>query len=107
MKVKPLNDQDGNLAGYITGTCPGCGTTHFFRTVPDGDRPCWKFINGDLNNPTFKPSLVEWWGGDWTREGAAHRCHFFLTNGQLQFLADSLHDLAGQTVELPDIEPTE
>lgn len=30
------------------------------------------------------------------------RCHSFVTNGMIQFLTDSTHTLAGQTVELPD-----
>lgn len=102
MKVKPLNNQDGELAGYITGKCPGCGVNHFLRTVPLEGYACWKF-NGDVENPTFAPSFLEWTGGDWTRQGATHRCHFFLRDGKLIFQSDCLHDLAGQTVEAPDI----
>jgi Family of unknown function (DUF6527) len=29
-------------------------------------------------------------------------CHSFVTNGQIQFLGDSTHALAGKTVEVPD-----
>lgn len=29
-------------------------------------------------------------------------CHSFVTDGRIQFLSDSTHDLAGQTVDLPE-----
>ena len=31
-------------------------------------------------------------------------CHSFVTDGRIQFLADSNHALAGQTVDLPEVE---
>ena len=31
-------------------------------------------------------------------------CHSFITDGKIQFLSDCTHDLAGKTVELPDID---
>jgi hypothetical protein len=31
-------------------------------------------------------------------------CHSFVTDGRIQFLTDSNHALAGQTVDLPDVE---
>ena len=31
------------------------------------------------------------------------RCHSFVTDGRIQFLSDSTHVLAGQTVDLPPI----
>jgi hypothetical protein len=33
------------------------------------------------------------------------RCHSFVTDGRIQFLSDSTHALAGQTVDLPEIQP--
>jgi len=33
------------------------------------------------------------------------RCHSFVVDGRIQFLQDSEHELAGQTVDLPDPNP--
>jgi hypothetical protein len=33
--------------------------------------------------------------------GVDHRCHSFVVDGQIQFLGDCTHKLAGQTVPLP------
>lgn len=71
--------------------CPGCGYGHPFEVGSNG----WQW-NGSLDKPTFTPSLLVWG----TRPEA--RCHSFVTDGRIQFLADSHHHLAGQTVELPD-----
>jgi hypothetical protein len=35
--------------------------------------------------------------------GLSSVCHYFLTNGMLQYLRDSTHALAGQTVALPEL----
>lgn len=81
----------------------------------------WGF-NGDGDRPTFTPSIlvsgwkptpemaqVEDWV-QWLRDhpevkripGGPSVCHSFVTDGRIQFLADSNHALAGQTVEIPD-----
>lgn len=57
----------------------------------------WSF-NGDVNNPTFSPSLLVF------KDLPEQRCHSFVTDGKIQFLSDCFHDLAGQTVELPEYE---
>ena len=58
--------------------------------------------NGDLERPTFKPSVLVRYGN---REpgplGVNAVCHSFVTDGRIQFLTDSTHALAGQTVDLP------
>ncbi len=68
--------------------CPGCGIYHVLD-----DR--WQF-DGDEESPTFFPSLV-------TR--GEKRCHLFLRAGQIQYLDDCDHDLAGQTVPLAEEPP--
>ena len=88
--------------------CPGCDSHHYLRVPPLS--PAWGF-NGDFDRPTFTPSvLVEYSGpdagqdrGDGDRAPPA-RCHSFVTDGRIQFLADSTHSLSGQTVDLPNIE---
>lgn len=71
--------------------CPGCkGTVRIDDT--------WDF-DGNLEAPTFSPSLLTRW------DGVERVCHSFIRNGHWEFLADSTHELAGQTVPmvpLPD-----
>jgi hypothetical protein len=69
--------------------CPGCKFGHRFE-VGNGR---WTF-NGDLERPTFTPSLVSI-----TNEPI---CHLFMRDGKIEFLSDSKHELAGQTVDCPD-----
>jgi len=80
--------------------CPGCMQTH---RIPfgKGSGPRWTF-NGDVNKPTFSPSLrIRWTYGE---EGKPGVCHSFITDGQIHFLSDCTHSLAGQTVDLLDVE---
>ena len=97
--------------------CPGCQQPHSFRIHvpvgvaprPDGSAwPVWTF-NGDVEVPTFAPSLLystengKWVDDTFVPNGTrTTNCHLFLTNGQLQYLADCQHTLAGQTVPLPE-----
>lgn len=88
--------------------CPGCDIYHQFHvrkaTRPAEDNPVWTF-DGDVERPTFSPSLLVRWD-----EGPEHErrvCHSFVRDGRIQFLGDCTHDLAGQTVDLPDIPEEE
>lgn len=90
--------------------CPGCDDVHGITVEsPNG----WSW-NGDLERPTFDPSvkvmphktLI-----DATLDGDALTapenvtttplCHSFVRDGRIEFLSDSTHALAGQTVDLP------
>lgn len=73
--------------------CPGCEDAHAFEV------PRWHF-NGDVERPSFTPSLLMN-GREGLRNPAVPRCHLFLVDGELQFLPDCSHRLAGQTVPLP------
>ena len=75
--------------------CPGCKTLHPFHIDPK-HKVRWDF-NGDLDKPTFSPSLM-------VNQGHPSQCHSFVTDGKIQFLSDCHHGLAGQTVDLPDVE---
>ena len=83
--------------------CPGCEGVHQIRVGT------WTW-NGDLESPTFSPSvLVNGFGyphGIDPAPGETQRprptvCHSFVTDGRIQFLGDCTHSLAGQTVDLP------
>jgi len=71
--------------------CPGCKEIHHVNTT-------WTF-NGDLDRPTFSPSLLV--NGD-TRyfNPAVPRCHSFVRDGQIEFLSDCTHEMAGQMIAL-------
>ncbi len=98
--------------------CPGCEQVHAVRV------PGWSF-NGSETAPTFHPSVLvtsghfaphftagsECWC-TYRREHPdepvsfrCYRCHSFVREGKIQFLTDSTHELAGQTVELPEWRP--
>lgn len=63
----------------------------------------WEF-NGSLEKPTFSPSLLSRY--DLTT-GGVKICHSFVRDGKIQFLSDCTHELAGQTVEMLDMEDEE
>ncbi|MGK9222085.1 MULTISPECIES: DUF6527 family protein [unclassified Microbacterium] len=102
MKIAPIE----NVAGGWTFRCPGCGTNHQITT------PKWEF-NGDVDRPTIGGSVLvggTQWAADHPFHKAAHSavpaggatvCHSFVRDGRIEFLTDSTHALAGQTVELP------
>ncbi len=72
--------------------CPGCGYTHTFRC--EGEGPKWDW-NGDMDRPTVSPSILV---------RATYRCHSFVREGKIQFLSDCDHNLAGQTIDLPQLD---
>lgn len=93
--------------------CPGCHCAHMVRT----DRslsPCWGY-NGNPELPTFTPSILvkgvkrltdeqhaAFMRGEGLPEPEPMVCHMFVTDGNIQFLHDCTHALAGQTVPIPD-----
>ena len=93
--------------------CPGCADSH--RIVIFGANG-WTW-NKSTTQPTVTPS-IKVIGVQWAKDATFYKprhagvpeggevvCHSFLTDGQWQFLADSTHVLAGQTVPmvpLPD-----
>lgn len=103
--------------GRVLFWCPGCEEGHAITVGT------WTW-NGDLERPTFSPSVLIR-GNQWPRDeypdyyrphhagvapgvapGADTVCHSFVTDGRIQFLGDSTHMLAGQTVDLPTWPPT-
>lgn len=128
MKVKKTVDQEGRLIGY-SFTCPGCKDRHVLPVrplpqgvseSPDAGMAHWHF-NGDLEKPTFSPSISVVCGhyaGQSKSECACeynrlhpeeaddftcYICHSFVRNGAIEFLNDCTHVLAGQKMELPDL----
>lgn len=96
--------------GRIGFFCPGCDSMH--AIVVDGSRG-WTW-NGDGDAPTVSPSILAQGVRKLSEDQYARvingevieptplTCHSFIVNGQWQFLTDSTHSLAGQTVDIPD-----
>lgn len=115
MKVKRWTG--GGRAG-LNFWCPGCRDVHSIVTEGAG---AWGY-NGDPERPVFTPSVLVTglrterddqgrWTGEYERDAKGEplplRCHTFVgcngaAPGQIVFLSDCTHGLAGKTVDLPD-----
>lgn len=73
--------------------CLGCGYTHAVT------ERIHKF-NQDLNLPSLSPSVK--YAAQKPGE-KPYCCHFFIKDGEIQYLIDCTHTLAGKTVCLPEI----
>jgi hypothetical protein len=93
--------QDGVEGVSYWFYCPGCGHDHRFTVRKDGGRPTWTF-NGNLENPTFNPSLLMFVTNPETKQRKA-LCHLFLKNGVIEYLTDFDHAYKGKKYPLPDI----
>lgn len=100
--LSPILRRAGDRLAFY---CPGCDSPHVLNVYADR-HPRWGY-NEDPLAPTFTPSVLN-------RTGRAvdpafvpepgdppEICHVFVTAGQIQFLGDCTHALAGQTVPLP------
>jgi Family of unknown function (DUF6527) len=113
---KKLRSVEGGIVAFW---CPGGDGRHHVRVDP-AHGSAWGY-NGNPDAPTFTPSVLVmsghympgWTGpGCWCTHNAKERdtdhafkctrCHSFVTDGQISFLSDSTHALAGKTVPLPD-----
>ncbi len=104
--------------GHVAFECPGCKHPHAIR-VDGRAKPNWSY-NGDPDSPTFHPSILvrtghhvqnqpkppNCWHCNNRDDGHSmcSICHSFVENGNIRFLNDCTHALAGQTVPLPDLK---
>ncbi len=96
--LRRVNDAHGDfLYEWVMTWCPGCEQAHPFRVK--GRTVTWEW-DGNLEAPTFSPSYLTW-SGD--RDNPTSRCHSFLRAGVWEFLQDSTHSLAGQSVPMVDL----
>lgn len=93
---KILYSHNGGKTLFIQ--CPGCKNLHPIAVDPSahpaGQSWTW---NGSYDAPTFNPSLL------CNDHYPSKRCHSFIRDGQIQFLDDCYHELAGKTVPLAPI----
>jgi hypothetical protein len=82
--------------GLLLFWCPGCRELHgVWVAEPNhltGGRWIW---NGDLDRPTFSPSILV------NPSGGRPRCHSHVRDGVIWFLSDCQHDKAGLSLPLP------
>lgn len=103
VKLYPVIEKEGDIEpiGYMFH-CPGCQGYHSFSVnKPNEKGHQWRF-NGNLNEPSFEPSLKVIYEG--TNGDSDIVCHSFVKNGFITFLNDSTHKMKGMTTVLPDIE---
>lgn len=103
MSEAPVIRQRDKLLSFH---CPGCNKDHHIQHGSDFG-PNWTW-NGSIDQPVFSPSvLVSYDGADAGQAGAPPAvCHSFVgchgaQPGQIVFLGDCTHALAGQVVDLP------
>lgn len=102
-KLSPIEEND-QIVGYFFD-CPGCQGGHAVHIKPHKNPvsgASWDY-NGNINKPSFTPSIlskVSFSQGSNKPEGI---CHIYVTNGQIQFLSDCTHSLAGKTVDMEEI----
>jgi hypothetical protein len=85
---------------YFEFYCPACKRIH---TVSDIGG--WS-VGYDLLKPTITPSVLNQTPILNEITGVyemKQRCHLNITNGMIYYHSDSAHEMAGQTVELPEI----
>lgn len=133
MKAKPIIfdnnayvEVEPSRATHLKLNLPGPSGVMLLPVMIKGTREGtgkWTW-NGDTENPTLKPSVLVQSGhfdpgfkqGDpcWCSYFKQHpeekpvfacfRCHTWINDGQAQFLADSSHEFAGQTLDLLEID---
>lgn len=101
-----LRIQEGHRLAFF---CPGCREVHSVQVAPNAYR--WDF-NGDYDLPTFSPSILV--GGFempteeeviriMNKEEVERRprvCHSYVIGGEIRYLSDCTHSLAGKNVKL-------
>ncbi len=99
-KTVEITDKETNLGtGEYLIDCIACKCSHSLATkAPNVDNAQWSF-NGDLDSPTFHPSLVV---KIRPADGSLKKCHSIIKNGKMEYLMDSTHDLSGHIVDLPE-----
>ncbi len=89
------------MSGGYGHWCPGCEGMHYIAVEkPLSNGAKWAF-NGDIEKPTFSPSVNIKVPGSVAEEIVPEQCHYFITDGQIRFCGDCTHGLSGQTVPLP------
>ena len=107
MKLIAQGRQHGYRQPMLAHYCPACKCMHGFAYIDkQKNGAVWNF-NGDMEQPTFTPSMhIK--TGPYPEEFGEKAfevdiCHYFLTDGIIIYLNDCTHSLAGKSIVLPDV----
>jgi hypothetical protein len=101
--LRKLAKGDGSFYGHAI-FCPACQMAHVIDHR-------WEF-NGDMERPTFSPSLLRTGTmpltdaeADMVLRGEKFEpkpliCHSYIRDGKIQFLSDCSHEMKNMTVDL-------
>lgn len=78
---------------YLVHECPGCKQFHL---IPIKDEAVKWTFNGNFDKPTLTPSVKHTWG-------AGRVCHYFISDGRIEYCGDCSHRLSGQAVDLTEV----
>lgn len=88
-----------NSPGRFLFDCPGCKCSHELPAQIGRHTPLKWGWNGSFDKPSFTPSILV---NKLRANPMDHVCHSYVTDGKIQYLDDCTHELAGQTIELPE-----
>lgn len=110
--AKKVHRLEGGLLAFW---CPACDEEHHIQIEGDA---AWSW-DGNEASPTFSPSVLVK-GKRWPTDEEHKRimngetieldqtsCHSFVRNGQIEYLSDCTHDLAGKIVPMTPWEQGE
>lgn len=95
--MQPLSPVIALLAGEPAHWCPGCKQMHRINVnEPNSHSGAIWTWDANAESPTFSPSI-----------NIVGYCHYFIKAGNIEFLSDCKHELAGKTVPIPAIDSEE
>lgn len=117
----PMYNKEHKLTGFMF-FCPGCRENHTINIETQSGKLFWTY-NNNTQYPTFRPSVLIKAGcktsqyvpgtACWCNYEAKYGqpapfrclvCHFHITDGTIQYLSDSTHELSGKTIRIDEIE---
>ena len=100
-KMRRLGHSDGYTAGGLAHWCPACEEMHQFAIDGKNSSGAQWTWDGNVEMPTFSPSMnIRTYGGPKGTD-VKEVCHYFLKAGVIQYLRDCTHAMKGQNVPLP------
>ena len=89
MKIRRASFKDGSFSHWLY-FCPACEAPHQLDKR-------WTF-NGDMDKPTFRNSVLV----HPVPAAGIPKCHSYITDGVIAYLADCTHAMAGKSVPIPE-----
>lgn len=112
--IHRIEKKEGQEGPDLMFFCPACQCGHAVW-LQGPTKWTW---NGSFEKPTFAPSLLvtqvvadppvtpenldQWNQNPWPQTKVEKRCHSHVTDGMINYCADSTHALAGKTIPMED-----